>query len=62
MVASSYRRLQRFFQNVTLEGDWLALAVVKLLKLKAPWIFKAPTVPSAQPLAEGESVSSLWRF
>ncbi len=37
-VASSYRRLQRFFQYVTLEGDWLALAVVKLLKLKAPWV------------------------
>jgi hypothetical protein len=37
-VASSYRRLQRFFQYVTLEGDWLASAVVKLLKLKAPWV------------------------
>ena len=37
-VASSYRRLQRFFQYVTLEGDWLALAVVRLLKLKAPWV------------------------
>jgi hypothetical protein len=34
-VASSYRRLQRFFP---LEGDWLALAVVKLLKLRAPWV------------------------
>jgi hypothetical protein len=37
-VDSSYRRLQRFFQFVTLEGDWLALAVVKLLKLKGPWV------------------------
>jgi hypothetical protein len=37
-LASSYRRLQRFFQYVTLEGDWLALAVVKLLKLRAPWV------------------------
>ena len=37
-IASSYRRLQRFFQYVTLEGDWLALAVVRLLKLKAPWV------------------------
>ncbi len=36
-VSSSYRRLRRFFQYVTLEGDWLALAVIKLLKLKAPW-------------------------
>ena len=37
-VSSSYRRLQRFFQYVTLEGDWLTLAVVKLLKLRAPWV------------------------
>ncbi len=37
-VNSSYRRLQRFFQYVRLEGDWLALAVVKLLKLRAPWV------------------------
>ncbi|MGI9451329.1 MAG: hypothetical protein ACR2QH_11950 [Geminicoccaceae bacterium] len=37
-VSFSYRRLQRFFQLVTLEGDWLALVVVKLLKLKGPWI------------------------
>ncbi len=37
-VASSYRRLQRFFQYVTLEGDWLALVVVKLLRLKGPWV------------------------
>jgi hypothetical protein len=37
-LSSSYRRLQRFFQYVTLEGDWLALAVVKLLKLRAPWV------------------------
>ena len=37
-IAYSYRRLQRFFQYVTLEGDWLALAVVRLLKLKAPWV------------------------
>ena len=36
-VASSYRRLQRFFQYVRLEGDWLALATVKLLKLREPW-------------------------
>ncbi len=37
-VASSYRRLQRFFQYVTLEGDWLALVVVKLLRLRPPWV------------------------
>jgi hypothetical protein len=35
-VASRYRRLQRFFQFVILDGDWLALAVVRLLKLKRP--------------------------
>jgi len=37
-VSSSYRRLQRFFQYVTLEGEWLARAVVRLLKLRAPWV------------------------
>ena len=37
-VSSSYRRLQRFFQYVRLEGDWLALAVVKLLKIGPPWV------------------------
>ncbi|MGI9492471.1 MAG: IS4 family transposase, partial [Geminicoccaceae bacterium] len=37
-VSSSYRRLQRFFQFVTLDGDWLAKAVIKLLKLRAPWV------------------------
>ncbi len=42
-VSSSYRRLQHFFQYVTLEGDWLALAVVKLLKLRAPWVLYQPT-------------------
>jgi len=36
--SSSYRRLQRFFQYVSLEGDWLALVVVKLLKLRPPWV------------------------
>ena len=35
---SSYRRLQRVFQYVTLAGDWSALVVVKLLRLKGPWI------------------------
>ncbi len=36
LVSSNYRRLQRFFQYVRLEGDWLAPAVVKLLSL---WTF-----------------------
>lgn len=38
LVQSSYRRLQRFFQYVVLDGDWVALAVVRLLKLRAPWV------------------------
>ena len=37
-VSSSYRRLQRFFQYVGLEGDWLAQAVVKLMKIRPPWV------------------------
>ena len=37
-VSSSYRRMQRFFQFVTLDGNWLAEVVIKLLKLKAPWV------------------------
>lgn len=37
-VSSSYRRLQRFFQYVSLEGDWLALVVVKLMKIRPPWV------------------------
>jgi hypothetical protein len=37
-TASSYRRLQRFFQFVRLDEDWLAQAIVRLLKLNPPWI------------------------
>jgi hypothetical protein len=37
-ISSSYRRLQRFFQHAKLEGDWLALVVVKLLNLRPPWV------------------------
>ena len=37
-VSSSYRRLQRFFQYVRLDGDWLAGVVIKLLKINPPWI------------------------
>jgi len=36
--SSSYRRLQRFFQHVRLDEDWLAQAVVKLLKVNPPWV------------------------
>ena len=38
LVSSNYRRLQGFFQHVRLEGDWLALAVVKLLNLSPPFV------------------------
>lgn len=34
--ASTYRRLQRFFQFVRLDGDRMALMVVHMLNLKAP--------------------------
>ncbi len=37
-VSSSYRRVQRFFQYVQLDGDWLAVAVVKLMKIRPPWV------------------------
>jgi hypothetical protein len=37
-VSSSYRRLQRFFQFVALDGDWLARCVVKMLTINSPWI------------------------
>lgn len=37
LVASSYRRLQRFFQYVRLDEDWLAKALVGLLGLAPPW-------------------------
>ena len=36
-VTSNYRRLQRFFQHVRLDGDWLAKTLVKLLGLKPPY-------------------------
>ena len=37
-VGSSYRRLQRFFQHVRLDGDRLAPLTVKRLGIKPPWI------------------------
>lgn len=36
-VASTYRRLQRFFQHVDLGPDWSAPLVVRLLALRGPW-------------------------
>ena len=36
-VSSNYRRLQRFFQYVCLDEDWLAKALVALLGLKPPY-------------------------
>ena len=37
LVASTYRRLQRFFQHVRLGADWSAPLVVGLLGLDGPW-------------------------
>ncbi len=37
-TSSSYRRLQRFFQFVRLDEDWLAQAFIKLLRVNPPWI------------------------
>lgn len=37
LVASTYRRLQRFFQHVRLGPDWSAPLVVGLLGLSGPW-------------------------
>lgn len=36
-LSSNYRRLQRFFQYVRLDGDWLAKALVALLRLAPPY-------------------------
>jgi Transposase DDE domain len=36
-VTSNYRRLQRFFQHVRLDDDWLAKTLVTLLRLKPPY-------------------------
>jgi hypothetical protein len=36
-VSSSYRRLQRFFQYVSLDGDGLAACVIKFLGARPPW-------------------------
>lgn len=36
-IASTYRRLQRFFQHVTLPEDWAALVIMRLLGLKGSW-------------------------
>jgi Transposase DDE domain len=36
-LASNYRRLQRFFQYVRLDSDWLAVTLVRLLCLAAPY-------------------------
>lgn len=37
-VASSYRRLQRFFQHVRPGQDWTANVVIGLLGIKGPWV------------------------
>jgi hypothetical protein len=37
LIASTYRRLQRFFQHVSLPEDWSARLVVRLLGLTGSW-------------------------
>jgi len=37
LIASTYRRLQRFFQHVSLPEDWSAHLVVRLLGLTGSW-------------------------
>jgi hypothetical protein len=37
LVASTYRRLQRFFHHVALPEDWSARLVVQVLGLSGPW-------------------------
>ena len=37
LIASTYRRLQRFFQHVRLAPDWSAPLVIRLLGLRGPW-------------------------
>ncbi len=37
LIASTYRRLQRFFQHVSLPEDWSARLVVRLLGLTGTW-------------------------
>lgn len=36
-LSSNYRRLQRFFQHVRLDADWLARTLVALLRLAPPY-------------------------
>lgn len=37
-VASTYRRLQRFFQHVQLDDDWVVPLVVNLIGSRPPWV------------------------
>lgn len=37
LIASTYRRLQRFFQHVSLPEDWSARLILRLLGLKGAW-------------------------
>lgn len=38
LIASTYRRLQRFFQHVALSGDWAAPLIARLLGLDGSWV------------------------
>ncbi|MFV0386136.1 IS4 family transposase [Paracoccus sp. (in: a-proteobacteria)] len=37
-IASTYRRLQRFFQHVAAPDDWAARLIVALLGVRGPWL------------------------
>jgi len=37
-TASTYRRLQRFFQHVRLDEDWALPLLIRLLGLKGSWL------------------------
>lgn len=37
-TASTYRRLQRFFQHVHIDEDWVVLVLVRLLGLNRSWL------------------------
>ncbi len=37
-IASTYRRLQRFFQHVAPDEDWAARLIVALLGARGPWL------------------------
>ncbi len=60
-TSSSYRRLQRFFQYVRLDEDWLARTVIKLIRTSIRRGFYAWTGPTGKS-AGAMSTSRCWRL